>query len=175
MILIDDCLAILRPASFLLRRQADDRLFFEDEVIFGVVLVYPDVRELLSRWEKNQDVFLHENASRIRRSGPKSWNIYTVHLTTASASAAEAIALARVEEDFRGTRKIAKAELLTPEALEHALCPILPLTKFASIALSPLAARIETSLNLPPTIKRAVLQGAPADDIAKAFLATEGL
>jgi hypothetical protein len=99
---------------------------FEDQGLYGFVRIYASVNDLLSNWEKHQDSFLERHARHIRASPEKAWNAYSVFLTSADA-ARDHDELLRIEEDFRGTRKIARATIVTIEELKRALQPVLPI------------------------------------------------
>lgn len=106
---------------------ASDQIHFEDESLMGFVWEAPSAESLLKNWETKQDEFLRKNAPMLRSSGFKSWNIYAVFLTGATSSPTECTALKQIEEDFRATRKIARADVETTSQLSSALYPFIPI------------------------------------------------
>ena len=121
---------ILEQAGYFTRvTTSDDGFDFEDETLFGFVKVYPSPDLIASDWEKQQDSFLSRNARRIRANAPKAWNAYSVFLTPCDASPELKATLYQIEDDFRGTRKIAGANLTTSEELQKTLYPLIGLVK----------------------------------------------
>jgi hypothetical protein len=63
----------------------------------------------------------------LRRVPQKTWNTYLILLTEDSPPNGDALhQLAAIEEDFAAMRKVAAANVLSPEDLAHALAPLLP-------------------------------------------------
>jgi hypothetical protein len=100
---------------------------FEDESVMGLVSEHKSVQELLSKWENTQDTFLGAHASTLRINPAKAWNIYTVHLTAEPPLNDVLSKLFAIEEDFRGTRKLARAGIQTKDDLRNALLSLLPI------------------------------------------------
>ncbi|MEY2536442.1 MAG: hypothetical protein QOG67_182 [Verrucomicrobiota bacterium] len=123
-----DAQQILEQAGYYTRIAASEEGFdFEDETLFGFVKVYSSPDLMASDWEKQQDSFLNRNARRISANAPKAWNAYSVFLSSCDASPDLKAALSQIEDDFRGTRKIARSNLTTSEDLQKALYPLLGL------------------------------------------------
>lgn len=113
-----------------------DRVYFEDQSVLGMVSEYESVEKLLATWEQRQDEFLDDYAIQLRAPGGerKVWNAYTVHLTVESVSEEARDRRARlendlfkVEEDFRGTRKLARCGLEGRSDSVEALLPLIEL------------------------------------------------
>jgi len=106
---------------------------FEDANLLGGGFVYENVDELLQGWESRQDRFLAEYAGRLRAVPDKLWNIYTVHLTAEACLSSKATALFNVEENFRGTRKLARAGIISKEQVQSALLALLPIQSLVEV------------------------------------------
>lgn len=104
-----------------------DQFRFEDESLMGMVWVVSTPAEIINNWKTRQDRFLRENASQLRKSETKSWNIYVILLAEAPPGTAEKLKLVEIEEDFRSARKIAQGDLQTRLDLQRALYPLLPI------------------------------------------------
>jgi hypothetical protein len=100
---------------------------FEDHSLLGFVAEYDSIRNLFEGWKKTEEVFLKVHAPSLRRADQKAWNCYSVHITSAVATESESRSLLAIEEDFKSTRKIARAALSSRKDLIHALGPLLPL------------------------------------------------
>jgi hypothetical protein len=126
--LLDDIRSVLSEAGFdvLSPRGDEDTLYFEDASLMGHVRVLPSPDEIVQQWEGIQDAFLGANAPSFLRDATKAWNLYTVLLTSAPV-ATFASRLFEIEEDFRGTRKIARADVVSRVDLVVALGPLLPI------------------------------------------------
>ena len=55
-------------------------LLFEDDSIFGFVVLFETADQLLSRWKEKQGQFIARMAVELRRSSRKSWNCYAIFL-----------------------------------------------------------------------------------------------
>lgn len=102
-------------------------LAFEDVSLFGFIVEYDSILALMDGWKKSEQVFLTLHAPSLRRAGEKAWNCYSVHFTSETASESEMRTLLAIEENFKSTRKIARAGLTSRKDLTHALSPLLPL------------------------------------------------
>ena len=123
-----------------------DTFYFEDDNLIGSVTEYPGVSQLLDAWERTQDAFLGQHARQLRAHPAKSWNVYTIHLTSESAAAEFASRLFAVEEDFRGTRKVARAGIRTKEDLRRALLPLLPIQNLVALTRADQTERLRARL-----------------------------
>lgn len=119
-----------------------DRVYFEDRSVFGMVTTYPSVRDLIDTYEDRQDQFLRANESALRAASnqDKVWNAYTVHLTVGDfprndkKRGEQENQIFRIEENFRGTRKIVRTNVATNQDVVDALLPLLPIQRKAMLA-----------------------------------------
>jgi hypothetical protein len=102
-------------------------LIFEDDSVIGFVFSYPKAQSLIADWESDSEAAVSGNQFALRRAGQKAWNTYVVFLANEQASYAEMAALAAIEEDLTGTRKIARADIRGVSDVEAALLSLLPL------------------------------------------------
>ena len=131
-----------------------DRVYFEDRSVFGMVTTYASVRDLIDEHEDRQDQFLQANEKALRSAGnqEKVWNAYTVHLTVGDFSnndrehANQENKLFRIEENFRGTRKIARANVTDDEDVVDALLPLLPIQRKPKLAAEDYRQQLEDEL-----------------------------
>ena len=100
---------------------------FEDDSLFGFVVEYDTIHSLNEGWKKAEQVFLTLHAPSLRRADQKAWNCYSVHITSDAGSESGIRSLLAIEEDFKSTRKIARAALSSRKDLIHAFAPLLPL------------------------------------------------
>jgi hypothetical protein len=124
-----------------------DILLFEDESIFGFVVLYDTVERLLATWKEKQSLFIQKNAGTLRRANMKAWNCYAVFLCTEVAPERHKSALVEIEEDLALTRKIVADGVATQRDTQRALLPVLPIQNHAvpssDIALD-LSARLDS-------------------------------
>jgi hypothetical protein len=148
-------------------------LYFESAALVGFVAEYSSGSNLLSAWEAQQDAFLVQYARALRAAPSKAWTVYSVHLCSAAPSPAESALLATLEEDFRGSRKIARMGVSTPNDVLVALLPILPIHNQVVLQLEDIDSRIETRLELlPPRVAHGLRNGTPATILADWLLET---
>lgn len=114
-------------------RELDGVFYFEDLSLLGFVVVHESVNDMTSHWEELQDKFLKQSASLMRRDPQKAWNVYSIHMTNAEASPDGLQEMERIEEDFRGTRKIATASVRSRADVRQALLPLLPIQNQMSL------------------------------------------
>lgn len=135
--------------------EGTNRAYFEDRSVFGMVTTYETVSHLLQNWERRQDRFLEVNEKSLRSAGnqEKVWNAYTIHLTVGDFAdeeqekAKQENQLFRIEEDFRGTRKIARANITDKEDVTEALSPLLPIQKKPQLAAENYRQKLEQELS----------------------------
>jgi hypothetical protein len=135
--LIDDARSLLEGSGFATFVAAPDApsLTFEDISVLGQVHALDSADAILANWQLLQDTFLRENAERLSRDASKAWNVYTVLLTRDSPVDEAAAQLFAIEDDFRGTRKIARCGVLSRQDVTAALAPILPLQNVLSVGV----------------------------------------
>jgi len=166
MSLLHDVEAVLITAGYETRLASEPKgsVYFEDDSIFGFCVAYPSVAELLAGWLPNQERFLVTNAPSLRRANQKSWNCYAVHLTQTRPSDEEVRRLFEIEEDFRSTRKIARAAVASAGDLTRALYPLLPIQNVVRIRGGDANKELAERLHWPAGAVRALLgRGTPSD------------
>ena len=116
---------------------------FENDTILGFALYYPDPETLIQSWRSaSARVFEHARFA-LRHAGTKAWNAYLLLLADAPGDYGQTIALANIEEDLVGTRKIARAGVEIPDELRNALTPLLPLQTAPRLEAVDMAAEIK--------------------------------
>jgi hypothetical protein len=144
-----DIEAALKSAGYRCRMSQYDQdlLLFEDESIFGFVVLFDTVERLLETWKDKQTLFIQKNAGALRRANMKAWNCYAVFLCTETAPELQKPALVEIEEDLALTRKLIADGVATQRDVQRALLPILPIQNRAApsgaIALD-LSTRLES-------------------------------
>ena len=145
-------------------------LYFEDSTIMGHVHVLASAEDVVQTWESLQDNFLKRNVSRLLLDQTKAWNLYTILLAPEVPPPALAGTLFSIEDDFRGTRKIARAGVITKGDIAAALAPILPLRNMSTVALVDANLRLATRLHsIAPQLQRLVT-GKRTEDLVSALL-----
>jgi hypothetical protein len=151
-----------------------DEVRFEDASVLGFVAQFPTVEQLTSGWEAAQERFLLDNARALRRDRRKSWNVYSILLTSEVASAEQTRVLTGREEDFQSTRKIARSGIVTDRDVDSAIAVLLPIRHRVSLssedALELVADRLAT---LPERAVKSLLAGGSGEDFADALLREE--
>lgn len=107
-------------------------LYFEDESLIGFIWVEA-LDAIVAEWQKVQDEFIRANATKLRRSLLKTWNLYMVCLSDAKATPEQQLALASIQEDFRGARKIVQSGIASETQLLRALYPLIPIQNLVSL------------------------------------------
>jgi len=128
--LIEETGALLRQAGFKISvppATSGTVLYFEDANVLGFAKQFSSATELLGSWESEQDGFLRRHSSALRAEPAKAWNVYSVLLCSVACPSELRTAFEAIEEDFRGSRKIARAGLMSPSDVERALLPLLPI------------------------------------------------
>lgn len=151
----------------------ENSLYFEDESLFGYCLIHRSVAELIANWSSSQDIFLTTHAPSLRRADQKAWNCYSVHLTDVRATTEELRDLFAIEEDFRSTRKIARAGIASTADLTRALFPILPLQNTVRIRSTDSQKDLSARLHWPAAATRALLGTGSVHDILELLLSED--
>jgi hypothetical protein len=139
---------ILERADYHITRLADKEwLLFEDETLFGFIRIASTVEEIVGSWEVDQDSFLARNAIRLRSFPLKAWNAYSIFITDAECPPAFKTDLLKIEEDFRGTRKIVQTEIASFDDLYAALFPLLPIKNLVTLKSIDSLPRLESRLS----------------------------
>jgi hypothetical protein len=139
--------------------------YFEDHVLLGFVSVHKNIETIIADWEKEQDFFLRTNASRLRPAVQKAWNAYSVFLTADKCLQEKRPALVRIEEDFRGSRKIARSDLTNPTEVARALLPLLRVQKRMTLGTEDLRGRLQQRLGLQDDQISILLEQPSVEDI----------
>ncbi|MGO9445113.1 MAG: hypothetical protein ACLPXB_10100 [Thiobacillaceae bacterium] len=139
-------------------------LMFEDSVVLGFLFSYGDPSELIADWDKDANRAISDHQFSLRRAAQKAWNAYIVVLATGDiddSDTASAAALAAIEEDLGGTRKIARAGIGGITDLRAALIPLLPLQTAPKLEAVDLISEIRLrATELPPRAIDAFLSNA---------------
>src|ERR1700730_4192815 len=150
----------------------DDIFYFEDSSLLGFVWIASNPQALAKEWQRLQDSFLAEKDLQLRKSKDKSWNAYSVLLTEVDVTEEQAHALLRIEEDFRGTRKIAKAGVRTAGQLMRALLPLLAIQNLVELERDDSKVRLRSRLShLDPGLLEAVLEQEKPEEAGKMIVA----
>ena len=120
----------LAEGGFVTERISLDRrlgLVFEDPTVLGFLLVYGHASEMIEEWVKDSTGVIASHQLGLRRAGQKAWNTYVVLLAAEPAEHPQLVALAAIEEDLTGTRKIARSGIRDQADVRTALLALLPL------------------------------------------------
>lgn len=153
--ILSDVRGTLEAAGFATFLPRPDALtiHFEDLSVLGQVRLFEAGQDIVAAWQQTQDEFLRHNAVRLAADANKAWNLYTVLLSRQRASDEVASRLHAIEEDFRGTRKIARAGLQSRRDIVDALAPILPLQHVVPVGLADARTRLLERLSaLDPSL-----------------------
>jgi hypothetical protein len=161
--IISEVSVILDQAGYKTKYADDnsDVLYFEDESLLGFVAVYPTIDELIANWKNHQDAFLIVNADKLRASVEKTWNAYSIYLTQDSGKEVSLKELLNIEENFSGTRKIARNDINTKDDIIQALLHILPIKKINIIQSQDFIKRLKDRVKLKQEILTALLEEDP--------------
>lgn len=169
---------ILRQADFrvrLLKLGSDSIVCFEDSSLIGFACEFVSVDDLLARWEFVEDEVVRAFASEFRKAREKAWNVYTVFISSASATSHEKRKVRWVEENLRRTRKIAAVDLRSREELVRALLPVLPLQHRVSVQLEDLSERLRVRISsIAPEAGRTVFDSAVSPEEVARLLGEAG-
>jgi hypothetical protein len=100
---------------------------FEDSSVMGFVCVFENAETLLQHWRDVETTWLTIHSSSLQRAGDKTWNVYSVFVSTEKTNEALGRQIKWIEEDLERTRKIAGCGVTDKETLVTALLPLLPL------------------------------------------------
>ena len=147
-----------------------DIFYFEDDILVGVTSLVDSPRRMINEWTTIQDNFLKRYGSSLRRSSYKSWNAYTICLTPGRADESERLELLKIEEDFRGSRKIMKTGIITHLDVVGSLLPIIRIQNFVELKAVETTNRLRARLaDLPSDAVQMLLSNKPLDDVANAL------
>lgn len=98
---------------------------FENDLNLGFIHCFQTTEELLNKWLSQNDEVLSRFQFQLRTAGEKSWNVYSVFLSTGPSTEQQNILMGRIEEDLSGTRKIMRAILPDIDGARTGLLPLL--------------------------------------------------
>ena len=143
-----DVETVLKNGGYRCRMSPYDQniLLFEDDSLFGFVVLYDSVEVLLETWKSTQAHFIQRHASSLRRTNMKTWNCYAAFLSSGTAAENQKAALSVIEEDLSLTRKLVADGISTQRDVQRALLPVLPIQN-PSVASSSTALDLATRLD----------------------------
>jgi hypothetical protein len=147
--ILEEAKGILETNEYFVSPLSSNSFQFEDEALVGFVLEAPLV-EILSSWSTRQDQFIRDKASYLRKSALKSWNLYSVFLTPDLPDEEARKSMARIEEDFRATRKIVQTNIATVSDVQRALYPFIPIQNAIGISAEDLKQKLRSRLSALP-------------------------
>lgn len=173
MSLLPDVEALLSKAGYRTAQHsaAPSSITFEDDSLFGFVAEYDSISSLSEGWRNTEQIFLTFHAPSLRQAAQKAWNCYSVHITADAGSESEIRSLLAIEEDFKSTRKIARAALSSRKDLVYTLAPLLPLQNVIAHERQALHPDLKSRLHeWPPAAVEALAGDASADEIMALLL-----
>lgn len=143
-------------------------LAFEGLNVLGFIFAYPDPAHLLDEWNSDANTAISEHQLNLRRAQIKAWNTYTVFLSGAAGDIGEQVAVNAIEEDLKGTRKIARVGIGDVAELRSALLPLLPIQNHPRLKAVDMPAEIRLrTTELPHRAVEAFLSGVQETSIAQ--------
>jgi hypothetical protein len=121
---------LLREAGYqtwLISIEGLEAIGFEDDAVMGFACVFENPALLLTQWRDIETKLLTRHAPSLQKAGDKTWNVYSVFLSTGGATPIQLRELRWIEEDLERTRKIAACALTNRSDIITALLPLLPL------------------------------------------------
>lgn len=100
---------------------------FEDDAVMGFVCLFEDVPSLLANWRSLETKLLTRHAASLKKAGDKTWNIYSVFLSSATCTDVQAREVRWISEDLDRTRKLSACGLSSIKEVLNALLPLLPI------------------------------------------------
>lgn len=146
---------------------------FEDAVVMGFACLFEDANALLNNWRAAESRLLAKHAQSLQRAGEKSWNVYSIFLSSGAAPDGQAAEVRWIEEDLERTRKLAACGISDEEGLIKAVLPLLPLQSQAVLdreefdLMKRLTRRIESIA--APIAKIALDSGVSPADVIRAL------
>jgi hypothetical protein len=171
--LLTESASALRQYGYAVVVRADERdLQFEDDTLLGHIWDAVTPANIIDTWQARQHDFILRNAARLGRSDLKSWNLYLVFLTQTQANTSQEMALRTIEEDFRYSRKIARAGLLSVDQLHQALYPFIPIQHLVGVGGENAVKRLVNRLTstIPAAATKLLMNADCSDDTIRAFL-----
>ena len=168
--LLEEAGNVLRKHGYFLSFLHEDMLRFEDDTLLGFICELP-LKSILDSWSNRQDEFLKKNAISLRNSALKSWNLYSVFISSDAPDETEQRALVEIEEDFRATRKIVQTGITTASEVTRALYPFIPIQNVAAVETADSLRKLRERLTgLPKDAIGALLDERISEDsLSKVF------
>lgn len=168
----EECRRLLGEAAIttgLIETSRGSALAFEGITVLGFIIVYHDPAHLLERWSDDAAALIAANQLSLRRAQAKAWNTYMIFLAeTAVSKSEQQVAIAAIEEDLIGTRKIARVEIRTREDLRAALLPLLPIQNMPRLEAVNMVAEIDLrTTELSERMRQAFLSRVPEAVVAQ--------
>jgi hypothetical protein len=172
--LLDDARQILTNAGYRVQtpKASEPTVYFEDDTLLGFVTAFPDLPTLLTAWRAQQDSFTAKHARWLRTAPVKAWNVYSVFLTREACPPSMLPEVLKIEEDFSGTRKLVRTDLIAREDVERALYPLLPIQMVVSLSDIDPVGRLRALLRANPRVIEELLGPGSPETLARAL---EGL
>ena len=170
--LINSAFQILHSAGYRLQNISPDstEFVFEASNIIGVIFAFESADALIGSWESAQTSFLQRYGMHIRRSGEKAWNVYSIFMTSDEPNETTCNNVASIEEDFTGTRKIARTGIRSRLALVNALLPVLPLQYRLALQYEEPQMQLRARIELPEEAVDALLRKENAFELVRILL-----
>lgn len=169
--IIDEVVAVLTESdyrAFVIDLDESKFVAFENSTLFGFVMVYSTVAELIESWTEDKDQLIRKYSNKLLSSGSKAWNVYNVFLTSEHCTDIQFHALQDIEEDLAETRKIARSNIETADDVRAALLSLLPFSYIPK--LPPLNIKEEIALRaqeVPQSALQAFFQDQDVEDVAR--------
>lgn len=143
-------------------------VLFENDLILGFVLGFPNAETLLERWQTAGQRAVQSRQLALRSAERKAWNTYLVFLAEVPGDYGQNIMLGAIEEDLVGTRKIAKAGISDAEDVHAALLPLLAIRNAPHLDAIDMLAEIRLrTTELPSELIDGFLSGASENTLAQ--------
>lgn len=158
---------VLESANYKIvsRKDLYNQIVFESDTVIGLAIFWDDCASLITEWQKREAQILKRYAHDLRGAGQKAWNVYSVLLSRAPWDDATQQRMLRIEEDFSGTRKIARAGVTSRKSVVSALLPLMPLQFDVALEYRDPDAELRVRLNLPDAVADLVMAGADAEAV----------
>jgi hypothetical protein len=129
------------------------------------------LESIVQSWCDRQDEFLKRNATLLRNSALKSWNLYSVFLSSGVPNENDKKQFVIIEEDFRASRKIVHTAIETASDVMRALYPFIPIQNIAALEGTDSIRRLRGRLTTLPSQAVDVLldEHISEDSVLKSF------
>ena len=168
--IIEEARDVLAKYGYSVSYRGNDSLQFEDETLLGVIYEL-SLESLLQTWSQRQDDFLKSSARVLASSAVKTWNLYSVFLSSDVPDEPARKKIIAIEEDFRASRKIVQAGVQTSADVVRGLYPFIPIQNIAPLETSDSLRKLRGRLSALPAAAVEVLLSDPRgnESILKSF------